>query len=183
MQKLLIVGLGNPGLQYSFNRHNIGFMVLDALANEFNLEFSETRNFKSCIASNQKIILCKPTTYMNASGEAVALIKNYFKIKEFLVVHDDLDLSFGDLRFKRGGGNGGHNGLKSIDFHCGFDYWRARCGVGRPEEKCDVASYVLSDFESKPRELIKQCVDALKFFVQTGNFQEMQNRFTKKAKQ
>lgn len=183
MQKLLIVGLGNPGSQYSSNRHNIGFMVLDLLASEFDLHFSETRNFKSYIASNQQIILCKPTTYMNTSGEAVALLKNYFKLEEFWVVYDDLDLAFGDLRFKRGGGSGGHNGLKSIDSHCGTDYWRARCGIGRPEEKCDVASYVLSDFESRPKELIKQCVDALKFFVQTGDFQEMQNRFTKKVKQ
>ncbi|WP_305862994.1 aminoacyl-tRNA hydrolase [Helicobacter cholecystus] len=182
MQPLLIVGLGNPGRQYTNNRHNIGFMVLDNLASNFSLIFKEDKNFKSLIAKNPNFILCKPTTFMNCSGEAVQMIKNYFKVQTFFVVHDDLDLASGELRFKFGGGNGGHNGLKSIDRLCGNEYYRARCGIGRPEKKEDVASYVLSDFTSPPTELISSCTQALQEFLTSKDLILLQNKYTHKVK-
>lgn len=182
MQSLLIVGLGNPSQQYANNRHNIGFMVLDSLASNLSLTFKEDKSFKSCIAKDSDLILCKPTTFMNLSGEAVQIVKNYFKIETIFVVHDDLDLSFGELRFKIGGGNGGHNGLKSIDKLCGSEYYRARCGIGRPEKKEMVASYVLSDFTSTPSELISSCTQALQEFISSRNFTILQNQYTRKVK-
>lgn len=182
MQPLLIVGLGNPGRQYTNNRHNIGFMVLDALASNLSLSFKEDKNFKACIAKDSNLILCKPTTFMNLSGEAVQMIKNYFKIDTLFVVHDDLDLPLGELRFKLGGGNGGHNGLKSIDKLCGNEYFRARCGIGRPEKKEMVASYVLSDFTSSPSELISSCTQALQEFISSRDFTILQNQYTYKVK-
>lgn len=181
MQPLLIVGLGNPERQYLNNRHNIGFMVLDALASNLSLTFKEDKNFKSYIAKDSNLILCKPTTYMNLSGEAVLALKNYFKIEEIFVVHDDLDLPLGELRFKKGGGNGGHNGLKSIDKLCGSEYYRARCGIGRPESKEMVASYVLSNFPTPPSELIDRTKNALSHFITHKNFNDLQNHFAYKV--
>lgn len=181
MQKLLIAGLGNPGSQYAKNRHNIGFMVLDVLASELGVKFSESKNLKSYIAVSKNVILCKPTTFMNASGEALCLCQNYYKSNEMLVVHDELEIPYGALRFKRAGGHGGHNGLKSIDIHCGNDYIRARCGIGRPEKKSMIAQYVLSDFKDDPRDLIDACMRAICFFIQNRNLHQVQNLFTLKV--
>lgn len=181
MQKLLVVGLGNPGPQYSFNRHNIGFMVLDSLAKMFNLNFTLHKNLKSYIALHSRVILCKPMTFMNTSGEAVQSVKNYYKTDEIFVIHDDLEVVFGKLKFKKGGGNAGHNGLKSIDSYCGQDYLRARCGIGRPKNGEDVASYVLSDFTESPKDLIAHCARAIDFFITHQDFQQMQNFFTKQV--
>ncbi|WP_300222441.1 aminoacyl-tRNA hydrolase [uncultured Helicobacter sp.] len=183
MQPLLIVGLGNPERQYLNNRHNIGFMVLDALASNLSLTFKEDKNFKSYVAKNSELILCKPTTYMNLSGEAVLALKNYFRIEDVFVVHDDLDLPLGELKFKKGGGNGGHNGLKSIDKLCGSEYYRARCGIGRPESKELVASYVLGDFPTHPSDLITSCTQALETFISSRDFSLLQNQYTRKVKQ
>lgn len=182
MQPLLIVGLGNPGQQYANHRHNIGFMVLDALASNLSLTFKEEKNFKSYIAKSSSIFLCKPTTYMNLSGEAVLLVKNYFKIPNVLVVHDELDLPLGELRFKLGGGHGGHNGLRSIDKLCGNEYYRARCGIGRPESKEMVPSYVLSNFKTHPQDLITHCTHALEEYITSRNFSLIQNKYTHKVK-
>lgn len=148
----LIVGLGNPGRQYEGNRHNVGFMAVDALArkwkftgpqNKFNAEvFSGSVN-------GQKIILLKPQTYMNESGRSVQPAAAFYKIPldQVLVIHDELDLLPGQIRIKKGGGAGGHNGLRSIDQICGSpDYHRLRFGIGHPGRKEMVHSYVLSDF-------------------------------------
>lgn len=182
MQKFLVVGLGNPGSQYSKNRHNIGFMVLDELANHLGITFYESKNLKSCIAIGQEVVLCKPLTYMNASGEAVQLVQSYYKLADFFVVHDELEIPLGALRFKKGGGHGGHNGLRSIDEYCGKEYVRARCGIGRPLEKSQVAHYVLSDFQEIPKELIGFCSEAIQSFVQDRNLQRLQNAFTLQGK-
>ncbi|WP_034583401.1 aminoacyl-tRNA hydrolase [Helicobacter pametensis] len=181
MQKLLIAGLGNPGPQYHYNRHNIGFLVLDALASKLDLSFKESKSLKSLVASSPSLILCKPLTFMNLSGEAILRCKDYYKIETLLVVHDELEIGIGALRFKRGGGHGGHNGLKSIDQHCGNNYIRARCGIGRPREGGDVAKYVLSDFDANPKDLIEQCTQALLDFINHQNLQMMQNAFTLKG--
>lgn len=179
MHKLLIVGLGNPGSQYAHNRHNIGFMVLDILASHFKLRFVKASNFS--IASLGDFVLCKPLTFMNHSGEAIRALQREYPIQDMLVVHDDLDLALGELRFKRGGGSGGHNGLKSIDAYCGSDYMRIRCGIGRPENKSQVNEYVLGDFEESPAQLLKNSLEALLFFLENRDFVAMQNRFTLKS--
>lgn len=181
MQKLLIVGLGNPGRQYTHNRHNIGFLILDALAKSLNLSFGEDKKLSCELTQNSQIILCKPTTFMNLSGEAVQKVLHFYKIQDFCVIHDDLDLALGELRFKKGGGNGGHNGLKSIDTLCGSEYVRIRCGIGRPERKEQVASYVLSDFTSTPSQLIEQSQEALMHFITHRDLSYLQNHFTHKV--
>jgi len=142
----LIVGLGNPGSSYAHNRHNIGFMVIDKLVSDHKTTTISKPQFRGELFKLQNILLLKPNTYMNLSGESVRAVYDYFKPDDVIVLHDDLDLSFGALRFKRGGGSGGHNGLKSIDVHLYNEYIRIRLGIGRPEQKSDVSNYVLSDF-------------------------------------
>ncbi len=144
----LIVGLGNPGAKYAKNRHNIGFMIVDEiLANLDNSKISKS-SFKGELFRHDDLLLLKPATYMNRSGESVAAVKNFYKIAlaHIIVIHDDLDLGLGALRYKQGGSSGGHNGLKSIDANVGNDYLRVRFGIGRPKTKEEVINYVLSDF-------------------------------------
>ena len=147
----LIVGLGNPGGKYAKNRHNIGFMVIDHLIDRLGPTPQSKSGFKGELYKTGKILLLKPLTFMNLSGESVAAVKNFYKIENehVIVIHDDLDLGLGAIRIKRGGSHGGHNGLKSIDAHIGADYIRVRFGIGRPEHKSQVISYVLSDFTPK----------------------------------
>jgi peptidyl-tRNA hydrolase, PTH1 family len=150
----LVVGLGNPGQRYARNRHNIGFMAIDAIArrhgfpafrNRFKGELSEAP-----LAGMRRLLL-KPQTFMNASGESVSEAARFFKIapEDILVIHDEIDLRPGKLRVKRGGGNAGHNGLRSIDPMIGSDYWRMRIGVGHPGIKELVQPYVLQNFSSE----------------------------------
>jgi len=147
----LIVGLGNPGKEYENNRHNIGFMAVDEIFRRHNFS-DEGKKFKAQIASGfisgEKVLLLKPQTYMNLSGEAVQAAITFYKINldNIVVIHDDLDLEPGKLRVKRGGGSGGHNGLKSIDSHIGDNYLRVRIGIGHPGDKNLVSNYVLHDF-------------------------------------
>jgi peptidyl-tRNA hydrolase, PTH1 family len=147
----LVVGLGNPGSRYARNRHNVGFMAVDAIARRH--RFPAFRNrFKGELAEapigNERRLLLKPQTFMNASGEAVAAAARFFKIdpENIVVIHDEIDLRPGKLRVKRGGGNAGHNGLRSIDPLIGSDYWRVRIGVGHPGIKELVQPYVLQNF-------------------------------------
>lgn len=162
----LIVGLGNPGPKYKNNRHNIGFMVVDYLINSLNPTPINKKEFKGELYKSKDILLLKPSTYMNLSGESVFAVKNFYKIKNsnIIVIHDDLDLPFGAVRFKIGGSSGGHNGLKSIDKFIGNDYIRVRVGIGRPKEKSLVVNYVLSDFSQEEKkylnELIKHVAEA-----------------------
>ena len=152
MITILICGLGNPSKEHQNNRHNIGFKVVDFIASKWGVTFSDTKKFLGHIAHHKigyvSYILCKPNTYMNASGQSVAAIKKFYAIDNdhIWVIHDELDLSFNDVRVKKGGGHAGHNGLKSIDAHIGNDYHRIRVGIGRPSHKDDVTHYVLSDF-------------------------------------
>ena len=143
----LVVGLGNPDLQYKNNRHNVGFMVIEALLDDQSSYEKITKtSFYGELYKTPSMLLLKPMTYMNLSGQSVRAVSDYFKPSEIIVIHDDLDLPFGTLRFKRGGGHGGHNGLRSIDAHIGAEYIRVRIGIGKPLFKTDVAKYVLSDF-------------------------------------
>lgn len=149
---ILICGLGNPGAQYSKNRHNVGFMMLDLIASEMNVSFLESKKFLGSIAIKKypdvTYILLKPQTYMNLSGQSVGAVKKFYDVslENIWVVHDEIDLAFGDVRLKQGGGHAGHNGLKSLDAHIGKDYHRIRIGVGRPAHRDDVSNYVLSNF-------------------------------------
>jgi len=149
---ILICGLGNPGPKYQNNRHNIGFKVMDRIASHFNVTFSESKKFLGQVAQfkidDTVYVLCKPNTYMNLSGQSVAALKRFYNIENdnIWIVHDEIEISFADIRVKQGGGHAGHNGLKSIDAHIGKDYHRVRVGVDRPEHKDDVTNYVLSDF-------------------------------------
>jgi PTH1 family peptidyl-tRNA hydrolase len=151
---MLIVGLGNPGPAYAGNRHNIGFMVIEELVKRFDASKLSSSSFNGELFKFSNNFLLKPLTYMNLSGNSILAVKKFYKVDEVVVIHDDLDLPFGTLRFKRGGGHGGHNGLKSADQMISRDYARVRLGIGKPEHKAQVASYVLSDFSSAESEHI-----------------------------
>jgi PTH1 family peptidyl-tRNA hydrolase len=160
----LLVGLGNPGNKYKDNRHNIGFMAIDAIAEHF--EFAPARaKFQGLIAegkiSGSKVILLKPKTYMNESGQSVGQVANFYKIEPSRIVafHDELDLAPAKLRVKTGGGNAGHNGLKSMQAHLGTgDFVRVRMGIGHPGDKDRVSDYVLSDFAKSEQPWVETMV-------------------------
>ena len=148
----LIIGLGNPGPEYLNSRHNLGFMVLDSLHAHYKFENWKSK-FDGMYASkrfgSEKIILVKPQTYMNLSGFCVAKFKQFFKVDngDIFVIYDDIDLVFGNKKLKQGGGDGGHKGVRSISQHLGTkNFNRIRIGIGRPKEKKDVSSFVLSNF-------------------------------------
>src|SRR5471030_976305 len=148
---LLFVGLGNPGERYVGNRHNIGFMVVQAIAKRHNIA-PWRRKFQGVAVEGtiggEKLLLLLPGTFMNESGRAVAEAANFYKVEagQILVFHDELELPPAKLRVKTGGGNSGHNGLRSISAHVGNDYRRVRIGVGHPGDKKFGASYVLQNF-------------------------------------
>jgi PTH1 family peptidyl-tRNA hydrolase len=150
----LIVGLGNIGDEYSQTRHNIGFIAIDKILQDLDYTSINKTNFKGELFKSGDFLFLKPSTYMNLSGESVGSVKQFYKIDndDIIVIHDDLDLKLGALRFKKGGGHGGHNGLKSIDAHIGNDYHRVRIGIGRPEDKSEVVNYVLGKFSKEELE-------------------------------
>lgn len=162
----LIVGLGNPGARYARNRHNIGFVVADAVARRW--QFSPYRSrFKGELAegtiAGERRLLLKPQTFMNDSGEAVGAAARFFKLDpgEVAVIHDELDLKEGKLRVKRGGGAAGHNGLRSIDALFANDYWRVRIGIGHPGAKELVLHYVLQNFPAEELDWVRPLLDAV----------------------
>lgn len=189
MPCLLIAGLGNPGVKYQNTRHNIGFIVLDCLSKEYGFSFSFDKKFNAEVAEfkakSYRIFFLKPQTFMNLSGESIAHFIHYFDVDEMLIVHDELDVPFGDIRFKRGGSSGGHNGLKSIDKHYGSEYFRLRFGIGRDIGR-DVADFVLSGFDSAQieqlPELIVHSQRAIMAFCENPNLQILQNQFTRRSK-
>lgn len=152
---MLIVGLGNPGPNYEHTRHNIGFMVIDELVKRQNAQKLSSSSFNGELFKFSNHFLLKPLTFMNLSGNAISAVKKFYKIDDVVVIHDDLDLPFGTLRFKKGGGDGGHNGLKSTDEKISKEYIRVRMGIGKPEHKGEVASYVLSNFNKEEQEHLK----------------------------
>ena len=180
----LLVGLGNPDLQYKNNRHNVGFMVIDAIIDDQpSCEKITKANFKGELFKAPSMLLLKPTTYMNLSGESVRAVDDYFKPEQIIVIHDDLDLPFGTLRFKIGGGHGGHNGLRSIDAHIGAEYIRVRIGIGKPSHKSDVANYVLSDFSSYQREFLPEILSHAKKSIKAllnGDLKEVSLQYSLK---
>ena len=150
----LFVGLGNPGSQYEDTRHNIGFKVIDKLVSNFGARDVSKTSFHGQLYRSANSFFLKPNTFMNLSGKSVLSVKQFFKIEldDVIVIHDDIDLPFGALRFKKGGGHGGHNGLKSIDALLGKEYIRVRVGVAKPEHRSQVADYVLHAFSKEESE-------------------------------
>ena len=148
----LFAGLGNPGLAYAMNRHNVGFMAVDYVANRHG--FIPWKKKGQVLISHgkigtEKVILVKPQSFINLSGMPIANIVHFYKINpgDVFVMHDELDLAAGKVRVKTGGGHGGHNGLRDIDRHLGVNYWRVRIGIGRPTHAAiDVKAWVLADF-------------------------------------
>jgi len=159
---LLFAGLGNPGSDYAGNRHNVGFMALDTVAERHGFSRWKTKG-ASLIAEGrigtEKVIAVKPQSFMNKSGGPVADISRFYKIppSDIFVFYDEIDLAAGRIRVKSGGGHGGHNGIRDIDRHLGTDYWRVRIGVGRPEQvipgsQIDIRNWVLTDFMAAERD-------------------------------
>ena len=149
---LLLVGLGNPGSNYTNTRHNIGFKIIDAINTHFKLSKQKPK-FKGLLTTGnideKKIYAIKPLTFMNNSGTAIKELIDYFKIeaKDVIVFHDDMDIDFGKVKAKFGGGSAGHNGIESIDKFIGKDYSRVRIGIGKPKGNIEVADYVLQNFD------------------------------------
>jgi peptidyl-tRNA hydrolase, PTH1 family len=163
----LVVGLGNPGSRHARNRHNIGFMAADAIAARYGFAPYRSR-FKGDLAEgtigDARRLLLRPQTFMNASGESVLAAMSFYKIPpgEVVVMHDELDLRPGKVRVKRGGGNAGHNGLRSIDAMVGSNYWRLRIGIGHPGVKELVQPYVLQNFPAgELRQWVEPLLDAV----------------------
>ena len=163
---LLIVGLGNPGARYAGNRHNIGFLAVEAIAREIAAPpFRKKFQGEACEGKigSARLLLLKPDTYMNESGRSVAEAARFLKIApaDIIVLHDELDLAPGKMRIKVGGGNAGHNGLRSISAHMGNDYKRVRLGIGHPGDKAQVQNYVLNDFGKAERAWVETLCDAI----------------------
>lgn len=167
----LLVGLGNPGREYRNNRHNVGFMVIDHLAERHNLSLSR-KSMQALIGKGEiegkKVILAKPQTYVNNSGRAVGSLMRYYQIPlpQLMVIQDDLDLPFGKLRLRPSGGSGGQKGLRSISQHLASDAFpRLRIGIGRPPGRMDPADYVLQDFSDAERRILDDLLDSIEKIV------------------
>jgi PTH1 family peptidyl-tRNA hydrolase len=162
----LIVGLGNPGPEYVKNRHNIGFMALDRLAESQDVSFVTKKDLKALVAvshlDGRQVVLAKPQTFMNLSGEAVQSVMKFYNvnISDVTVVHDELDLPFGTVKKKIGGGSAGHNGLKSIIQHIGEDFARIRIGIGpKTPDQMDTADFVLQDFSKEEQKKLPKIIE------------------------
>lgn len=167
---IILVGLGNPGSEYERQRHNVGFMAVDAIAQAYS--FSEPRKkFKALIqegilsgpSGKSKALIVKPQTYMNESGKSVGELVRFYKLspEDIIVFHDELDLAPAKLRIKQGGGNAGHNGLRSIDAHIGNNFTRVRIGIGHPGSKAAVHNYVLGDFAKSDHDWLEDMLSGI----------------------
>lgn len=167
---LAVIGLGNPGQRFEYTRHNIGFRVVDALVQEFQQHWQSKDNleYAEITSDGKKIILVKPQTFMNSSGQAFNfLTKKGIKPDQMLIVHDELELPFCNLKFKFGGSHKGHNGLRSIISTIGPDFWRLRFGIGRPDQREDVPDYVLQKFAEQPAKVEDKINQAASMILET----------------
>jgi PTH1 family peptidyl-tRNA hydrolase len=174
----LVLGLGNPGPQYAGNRHNVGFMVLDVLAGRVGAKFKGHKARGDVVETRlagERAVLAKPRSYMNESGGPAASLRDFFKapVEKIIVVHDELDLEAGTLRLKQGGGDNGHNGLKSLRQSLGSgEFYRVRLGVGRPPGRQDPAAFVLRDFSAVERKelgiQLERAADAVETLIRDG---------------
>ncbi len=160
----IVAGLGNPGAEYAGTRHNVGFMVVDALAGKLLGKGSYKKSFGAFTAraefEGEPLFLMKPQTYMNLSGDAVGEAARYYKLapSDVVVIHDDMDLPLGRIRIRSSGGGGGHRGVASVIAHVGGDFIRVRVGIGRPDPRLDPADYVLSRFIEEERKEVEETV-------------------------
>jgi peptidyl-tRNA hydrolase, PTH1 family len=177
-ERWLIVGLGNPGPEYAGNRHNVGFLVADELAERVGTRFKRDRS-RAQLATGKlagtAVVLAKPMTYMNLSGRPVAALRAFYKLPgdRIVVIHDELDIPFGAVRLKFGGGDNGHNGLRSVTTALGSrDYYRVRIGIGRPPGRMDPADFVLRNFATTERaevpEIVGRAADAAEVLMERG---------------
>ncbi|GAB2644248.1 aminoacyl-tRNA hydrolase [Nocardia goodfellowii] len=175
----LVVGLGNPGAEYERTRHNIGFLVADVLAERVGGRFAVHKKSGADLLQarldGRQVLIAKPRSYMNVSGRPVAALAKFFSVPptEVIVVHDELDLPFGAIKLKRGGGEGGHNGLRSVSSALTTkDYLRTRIGIGRPPGRQDPADYVLKQFAAPERKevpvIVEQAADAVELLLRVG---------------
>ena len=186
---LIIAGLGNPGKEYENTRHNAGFMVMDALAEKIGADISEKKHKALCgkgVIGGEKVILMKPQTYMNSSGESIRAAADYYKVdpEDILIVYDDISLAPGQLRIRAKGSAGGHNGIKSIIAHLGTqEFPRVKVGVGEKPKGYDLADYVLGHFTKEEQaifaERFDEVYDAVQLIVM-GDITEAMNRHNKK---
>ena len=185
----LVVGLGNPGPTYAGHRHNIGYLVNDELARRLGSSFKSHKTGRADVvegrlsAGGPRVVLGRPRQYMNDVGGAVKALMTFYKLEpvQLVVIHDELDIAFGTLRTKLGGGDNGHNGLKSIRSSLGTgDFYRVRCGIGRPPGRQDVADFVLTNYSSTERKelpfQIDKAADAVESLV-TDGLEKTQQRF------
>ncbi|MBA2949846.1 aminoacyl-tRNA hydrolase [Streptomyces himalayensis] len=179
----LIAGLGNPGPGYAMNRHNVGFMVADLLAERMGGTFKRSGKAQAQVVegrfgspgpASRRVVLAKPMSYMNLSGGPLTALRDFYKVPtaNIVAIHDELDIDYGTLRLKLGGGDNGHNGLKSMTKAMGSDYHRVRFGIGRPPGRMQVADFVLKDFSSAERKeldyLVDRAADAVECLVTEG---------------
>ena len=190
---ILIAGLGNPGKEYENTRHNAGFLVLDTLAQKLGADLSERKHRALCgkaVIGGQKVILLKPQTYMNSSGESIRAAADYYKVppEDILVVYDDISLAPGQLRIRAKGSAGGHNGIKSIIAHLGpQEFPRVKVGIGEKPPRMDLADYVLGHFSSGEKKIMeeaaKEAADAICEIVNVGIEQAMNDHNRRKEEQ
>lgn len=184
----MIVGLGNPGSKYNDTKHNIGFMAVDRIVKNLDVNFTEDKNFKAEIGSDfingEKIYFIKPTTFMNNSGIAVKALLTYYNIsiKDMIIIYDDLDMEVGKIRFRQKGSAGGHNGIKSIIAHLGTqEFDRIKVGIGRPNGRMTVINHVLGKFDKNDEIMISNTLDkvdnAVKYYLQTNDFQKTMQKY------
>jgi PTH1 family peptidyl-tRNA hydrolase len=177
-ERWLIAGLGNPGGEYEGNRHNCGFMVADVLAGRMGARFKRDRS-RARVAEGRlaghPVTLAKPQSFMNLSGGPVAALRSFYKVpvERIVVIHDELDIPFGTIRLKQGGGDNGHNGLRSVTAALGTrDYLRVRVGIGRPPGRMDPADFVLHDFSAAERkvlpDVLERAADAVEALLERG---------------
>ena len=164
----LLVGLGNPGARHLNDRHNIGFMALENIAEQYKFSsYHKNKRFYGDLSegkvNNKRVIALKPSTYMNNSGKSVAATSRFYKIPpdKVIIIHDELDLKPGKIKAKLGGGDAGHNGLKSISEYIGSNYWRVRIGIGKPLNKTNTKNYVLSSFEQHEKEWLAKILGSI----------------------
>jgi PTH1 family peptidyl-tRNA hydrolase len=180
---MMVVGLGNPGRRYEATRHNVGFLVVDELARRWGINPEAKKQFGALVGDGRvgkaRTLLCRPQTFMNRSGQPARSVAGYYGVESDAVVtiHDDLDLPYGTVRCKRGGGHGGHNGLRDMITHMGKDFLRVRCGVGRPPEGWDTAAYVLGKWSTDEKTgldpFVGEAADAVESVLDQGIEQAM----------
>ena len=188
----VIVGLGNPEKKYEGTRHNIGFAVIDALADKYNISIKDKKHKALCgtgVIEGVKVMLVKPLTYMNISGDSVADVMNFYKLdpeEDMLVVYDDISLAPGNIRVRKKGSAGGHNGIKSIIARCGTqNFMRVRVGVGEKPEGWDLADHVLGHFSDEDSRLVREAVDdaiGAIVMMSQGDVDQAMNNYNAKKK-